>query len=184
LIQTGLTVWLVRALFVKTSAREIPNVPPAPEAGRLSVFISYSHADEDWKDRLVKHLGAFAAAGEIEIWDDRRIGAGEEWRAAIHTALQRAGVAVLLVSADFLSSSFITTQEVPALLARRAAGLRVIPLIVRPCPWREVEWLSVLQCRPKDGRPLSTIHKERAEESLAALAIEIRDLLRGSRPPV
>jgi hypothetical protein len=182
LIQAGLTVWLVRALFVNTSAREISNVPPAPEAGRPMVFISYSHADEDWKDRLVKQLGALAATGEFEIWDDRRIDAGEKWLAAIQAASQRAGVAVLLVSADYLSSPFITTQEAPALLARREAGLRVIPLIVKPCPWKEVGWLSALQVRPKDGHPLAMSPQENAEESLAALAIEVRDLLRGSRP--
>jgi tetratricopeptide (TPR) repeat protein len=40
------------------------------------VFISYSHKDEVWKDRLVKHLTVLAKQGRLDIWDDRRIGAG------------------------------------------------------------------------------------------------------------
>jgi hypothetical protein len=168
-----LIAWLVRARFKRIS-----------QASRPLVFISYSHADEEWKDRLVKHLGVIAAEGEIEIWDDRQIRAGEEWLAAIDAALQRASVAVLLVSADFLTSPFIRSREVPSLLARREAGLRVIPLIVRPSAWEAVEWLAALQCRPKDGRPLSQSSMHKAEESLAELASEIRGLLRSSPPPL
>ncbi len=32
------------------------------------VFISYSHTDEDWKDRLVTHLGVLEQEGLLEIW--------------------------------------------------------------------------------------------------------------------
>ncbi len=46
------------------------------------VFISYSHKDEDWKDRVVSHLGVLAAEG-LEAWDDRRIEAGGGWEAEI-----------------------------------------------------------------------------------------------------
>jgi len=41
-----------------------------------TVFISYSHMDEAWKDRLVIHLRALEQAGRITIWDDRRIDGG------------------------------------------------------------------------------------------------------------
>ena len=47
--------------------------------------------------------------------------------------IERCDVAVLLISADFLTSPFILDQEVPQLLQRRQEqGIRVIPLIVRP----------------------------------------------------
>ena len=36
---------------------------------RPTVFISYSHKDEDWKDRLVTHLGVLAQQGVLEVWD-------------------------------------------------------------------------------------------------------------------
>ena len=31
------------------------------------VFISYSHKDEEWKDRLVTHLGVLEKQGDLEI---------------------------------------------------------------------------------------------------------------------
>jgi len=37
------------------------------------VFISYSHADEAWKDRLVKQLEVLQVEDVFEVWDDRRI---------------------------------------------------------------------------------------------------------------
>ncbi|NJD52671.1 MAG: hypothetical protein FIB07_07360 [Candidatus Methanoperedens sp.] len=43
-----------------------------------TIFISYSHKDESWKDRIVTHLGVLAQEGLLDTWDDRRIGAGED----------------------------------------------------------------------------------------------------------
>jgi hypothetical protein len=34
-----------------------------------SVFISYSHTDKAWKDRLVTHLGVLQREGLIDPWD-------------------------------------------------------------------------------------------------------------------
>jgi hypothetical protein len=151
---------------------------PEALAQKAIVFISYSHVDEAWKDRLLTHLGVLQSQGLLELWDDRRIAAGEDWYAAIQAAMRRASVAVLLISADFLTSKFILGEEVPRLLARRdAEGVRVIPLIVRPCAWQTVPWLRRLQARPKDGKPLSAGNEHQIDADLAALAAELYELL-------
>ncbi|WP_295426853.1 TIR domain-containing protein [uncultured Thiodictyon sp.] len=142
------------------------------------VFLSYSHADEAWKDRLVAQLGVLERAGKLRVWDDRRIGAGADWPPAIETELAGCAVALLLISADFLNSRFILDTEVPRLLQRRArGGLTVIPVFVRPCPWRRIDWINAIQGRPSDGRELSGMSPHDAEAALAALALEIDDLL-------
>lgn len=61
-----------------------------------TVFISYSHKDEDWKDRLVTHLGVLEEEGLLRTWNDRKIGAGDEWFEEIRKAMDTARVAVLL----------------------------------------------------------------------------------------
>ncbi len=157
--------------------------PPAPPNGdRPTVFISYSHADETWKDRVVKHLKVLVPEGVLDIWHDRHIAGGDRWLAEIQAAMDRAAAAVLLISADSLGSKFILENEVPYLLERqRSHGIRIIPLIVRPCPWLSVSWLSALQCRPKDGQPLSGWTDHQVEEALTALAHEIQDHL-GTAP--
>jgi tetratricopeptide (TPR) repeat protein len=153
----------------------VPTKTSAPEGP--TVFISYSHKDEGWKDRLVSHLKALSVEA-LDIWDDRRIGAGADWFREIQAAMDRAAVAVLLVSADFLASGFIRNTEVPHLLNRRRAdGLLVIPLFVRPSPWTAVDWLAAIQGRPKDAKPLSECRKSRADKHLADLALEIQSHL-------
>jgi tetratricopeptide (TPR) repeat protein len=143
-----------------------------------TIFISYSHDDEDWKDRLVKHLEVAQQQGLIKLWDDRRIEAGEDWYQAIVDAMDAGSIAILLVSKNSLTSKFILSQEVPRLLKRRdEEGLRIFPIIIEPCDWEAVAWLKRMQLRPKDGKPLSGGRKHQVETKLAAIAKEIRLLL-------
>ena len=163
-----------------TSSPPKPAVPTAAveAAGGPTVFISYSHKDEAWKDRLVTQLGVLQRQGLLDLWDDRRIGAGEDWHGEIRAAMGRATVAVLLISADFLTSQFILGEEVPALLQRRdTEGVHIYPIIVRPCAWKAVKWLSRIQVRPKDGRALSGGTDYQIDADLAAVAEEIAALM-------
>lgn len=86
-----------------------------------TTFISYSHKDEHWKERLVMHLEVLRQQGFLELWDDRRIAGGDEWYNDIQQAVDAANVAILLVSANFLASEFIMQEEAPRLLQRRDA---------------------------------------------------------------
>jgi len=154
----------------------MPNLSrPSPEASRApSVFLSYSHKDEVWKDRLKTHLGVLEAEGRLDIWDDRRIEAGTDWFEEIQDAMARASVAVLLISADYLTSKFILGQEVARLLQRRSAeGLPIIPVIVQTCAWDQVSWLQGIQARPKDGRALASFQGDRRNQELTKIAQEV-----------
>ena len=138
------------------------------------VFVSYAHKDEDWKERLFKHLKFFEEKCQLEIWDDRRIQAGEEWFSEICKAIDSAHIAIFLVSGDLLISKFINKEEVPRILSRRTKeGLTIIPILVSPCLWKQEEWLKRLQLRPKDGKPLTTMPKQKAETLLVDIAEEI-----------
>ena len=143
-----------------------------------TVFISYSHKDEAWKDRLVTHLGVLQQDGILDVWDDRRIGAGEDWYQKIEEAIAKASVAVLLVSADFLTSKFILSKEIPDLLERRdKEGLRIFPVIIKPCAWKQVKWLKKMNLRPKDGRALSGGSDFEIDTNLVAIAEEIASIV-------
>lgn len=147
-----------------------------------SVFISYSHADETWKDKLRVQLDVLAGVSLLEVWDDRRIEAGDDWFPEIERALNAARVAVLLISAKFLTSNFIRKVEVPRLLLRREnEGLRIVPVLIHPCPWKKVEWLTKVQMRPLDAREIAGGTSYQIDKDFAAITEEIDDLL-GPRP--
>jgi tetratricopeptide (TPR) repeat protein len=153
-------------------------MPPAP-----TVFISYSHKDEVWKDRLVKQLAVLQKQGHLEAWDDRRIRAGEDWLEEIRKGMAAAQVAVFLVSADSLTSDFILHTEIPHLLERREReGMTVFPVICTDCLWEEVPWLAKLQARPKDGQALASYRGNRINAELKKIAQEILAILRNGAP--
>jgi len=144
-----------------------------------TVFISYSHKDEEWKDKLVTHLGVLQSQKLLTIWDDRKIEGGDDWLPEIEEAINQAHIAVLLISANFLTSPFILGKEVPELLSRREKeNLRIMPLIVKPCAWNTVNWLTPIQARPKDGRPLSGGSDFQIDSDLADFAKEIHTILK------
>ena len=62
----------------------------SPGVKGLSVFISYSHADESLKNELVKHLKPLERLGLIATWHDRKLKAGEEWDHVISKQLEDA----------------------------------------------------------------------------------------------
>lgn len=140
-----------------------------------SVFISYSHLDEAWKDRLLRHFRVFERQGlAVTSWHDREIPGGGDWEAQIRRAMAEADAAVLLVSTDSLGSKFINEVEVPELLGRKERdGLPLVPVVVRPCNWKLVPWLKKMNLRPRDGHPLSAGTEHEIEEQLTAIAEEV-----------
>lgn len=118
------------------------------------VFISYSHKDEAWKDKLLPHLNALEQAGvNMEMWQDRQIDAGAKWYPEIQQAMADTAVAILLISADYLASAFCVKEEVPFLLERQEKqGMLLIPVLIRKCPWKAHRWLAEHQMLPRDGK--------------------------------
>ena len=75
---------------------------------------------------MVAQLKALEQAGLLDVWVDPRIDAGEKWYGDIEGAMQRAAVAVCLISEHFLASDFCNKEEIPYLLKRAdaEAGLK------------------------------------------------------------
>jgi predicted GTPase len=138
------------------------------------IFVSYSREDTEQKDELVNHLNVLVRHAGFELWVDDRLACGDEWERTILRQIDRAVVAVLLVSEHFLNSDFICEKELPALQRRREAGaLRMIPIIGRSCAWDSVAWLKALDVRPKNNEPVWAGDEAATREHLTAIANEI-----------
>ncbi len=98
--------------------------------------------------------------GIISDWHDRRIGAGSEWKDQIDRNLELAHVILLLISADFLASDYCYDIEMKRAMERhKTKDARVIPVILRPCDWRDAPF-GELQAVPKDARPVTAWSNE------------------------
>ena len=78
----------------------------------------------------------------------------EEWRGKIDAKLEAAQVILVLISPSFIASDYCWDVEAQRAMKRHALGEAcVIPVIVRPCEWRETPFAE-LQALPKNGKPI------------------------------
>jgi hypothetical protein len=141
---------------------------------RTQLFISYAREDNRMRLRVVGHLKVLARAGLIDIWDDGRLEGGDNWRAEINDAMGRARIALLLISAPFLTSDFILKKEIPRLFRRHEAdGMTIYPLLIRYCSWEQVRWLKRMQIRPENERPVADFDGNKIDKILTEVAREI-----------
>jgi hypothetical protein len=127
-----------------------------PEKDFVSLlFFSYSHADENLRDQLEKHLAALQRQGIISSWHDRRITPGIELADAIDGHLDAADVILLLISPDFIASDYCYELEMKLAMEKHRKGeARVIPVILRPCDWKDLPFGKLL-ATPRDGRAIT-----------------------------
>lgn len=137
-----------------------------------SVFFSYSHKDEALRDQLEAHLSLLRNQGLIDVWYDRRIVAGDALDNAIFRELETADIILLLISSDFLNSTYCFAREMNRAMERHAAGTaRVIPVILRHCDWQNAPFGS-LMAAPRDGKPVASWADQ--DEALADVAKQVR----------
>jgi TIR domain-containing protein len=150
----------------------------APDPDRPQVFISYSHHDKEWLDRLRVHLRPLEREALLEVWDDTKIAAGKRWREEIQKAIEAASVAVILVSPDFLASDFIAGEELPPLLeAAERRGTTLLLLLVAPCWFEKAKFLSPLQAVNAPKRTLLQMDRAEQEATFVTLAEKVHAIL-------
>jgi pimeloyl-ACP methyl ester carboxylesterase len=154
-----------------------------PAARRVNqIFVTYSHRDIEWLDRLKVMLAPYLhmAETELDLWDDTRLSAGEQWDIEIQRALSKAGVAVALVSADFLASAYITKHELPPLVkAAREGGTRLLWMYVSEAGWEETP-LKSFQATHDTTLPLDARPRPEQNAILKSVAQQIKQAALGA----
>ncbi|WP_109300878.1 toll/interleukin-1 receptor domain-containing protein [Aquimarina sp. AU474] len=145
---------------------------------RQGVFISYSKKDAKWLDYLRTHLSYLERKYEFTIWEDSRIEAGADWRSEIHNAINNTKVAVLLVSANFISSEFIGYEELPALLSMaKDEGANIFIIIVSHCMFSDIDAISKFQAINAPSEPLVSMTEGQRDALFVKVTREIKKVL-------
>lgn len=121
---------------------------------KLKLFISYSHEDEDYVRRFVKHIAPLKDNGLIEDWYDRKLIAGKVFQDHINNNLNDADIICLSISANFLSSPACMEEKKNAFDLLGKKGLAVLPIILSPCGWLDDKDISSLLALPTDGKAI------------------------------
>ncbi|MGI0115866.1 toll/interleukin-1 receptor domain-containing protein [Zooshikella sp. RANM57] len=122
----------------------------------LKMFISYCHKDEEFLNELREHLHPLTKKELIEIWHDKDLVAGDHLDSKILTQLESADLVVCLISAQYISSYSCFEKELVESFSRMSeTNARIIPVIIKPCSWKETFIVNYL-CLPKDGKAIAS----------------------------
>lgn len=149
--------------------------PPKDDGRQL--FISYSHKDQIWLERLNTMLTPLAWNERVNVWDDTKIKPGDKWKKEIASALDSAKVAVLLVSPHFLASGFIATNELPPILnAAQDNGLTIIWALLSSCLYKQTQ-IKNYQAAHNIQRPLDLLAPGKRNLELSKICQAIGDAI-------
>ena len=152
----------------------------------VEIFCSYAHEDEEWREKLERHVSVLQHLGLVSLWHDRLIVPGTDWAYTIDTHLETASIILLLISADFFASNYCVGIEMKRAMERLdASEVLVIPILIHQVDWYDAPFAR-LQALPKDAKPLAAWQDE--EMALTDVtagirrAVETLPLLAASAP--
>ncbi|HRH48833.1 MAG TPA: SUMF1/EgtB/PvdO family nonheme iron enzyme [Panacibacter sp.] len=145
---------------------------------REGIFLSYSHRDSRWLEKMNDFFKVLNRLYKIEIWDDTKIKAGANWRDEINEKLACAKVAILLVSQKFLASEFIENEELSKIFEKASSeGLKIIWISISACLYKET-MLVKYQAANDPSKPLDSLPTSKQNQVLTKIGEIIKDAIK------
>lgn len=165
---------LIVEALEKPNDWQVQTLQKTADKRHKTVFVSYSHKDTIYLERLKVHLKPLERKSLIQLWSDTLILSGEKWKEKIQKALDNSAIAVLMISADFLSSDFIVNDELqPLLKAAEQKGTIIIPVILKPCRFLREPSISQFQAINDPVNPLCKLEEWEQENIYERLSQRI-----------
>ncbi len=144
---------------------------------KVKIFYSYSHKDEELRERFEIHMNVLKRIKIIEDWHDRKILPGQNWENSITHEINNADIIVFLISADFLASDYCYEKEVVLSLERHAKGeCIVVPIILRDCVWQG-SLFDKIQGLPKDMKPVISKYWHDQDEAFVDIVTGLKTII-------
>lgn len=98
----------------------------------LKVFVAYAHNDETLANELGVHLALLERQRIIEVWNRRRIQAGQDLKIVTQLWLDEAEIIIVLLSATFIASELYEKELVYAIDRQITKKMCILPVLLRP----------------------------------------------------
>ncbi|WP_421800579.1 COR domain-containing protein [Haliscomenobacter sp.] len=181
----GETEVFVKKLKKRVSIAELligvedPAMRDEVEQLPIKAFVSYSHNDLDALKELRTALSPLVRLQKLQLWDDRDIDAGEEWRKEIFQQMAESDIVICLVSADFVASDFCYQTEFGAALQAHQKGEKaIIPVMWRKTDWQDLP-LSEIQGVP--GEWINSLAKNKRDDAWTRVSERLRPALANAK---
>lgn len=161
----------------KGTSRYNRRVRPGAQRYGSCIFVSYSHADRKWLERIKAVLKGYRVYEQL--WLDPYIQVGDRWEREIDGALGRASIGLLLMSSSFFGSDFIKAREWPALRdAVQSRGLRIfcVPVSSTGKHPRNDFGLDAYQWARPPQSPIDLMSEGEQNRALVEMADGLQDL--------
>ena len=152
----------------------VSKVPDDAVSDRPLIYISGVRNDYRLRTRIeYQALRLYDASPDV--WEDTKLSLGGGWTQEVDAAIQRARVAVVLLSEGYLNSPY-GERELSQLEERsRKSGLAIFPILQERCEWQRFDVLR--RSRVWESKlPLSELAPEEVEEELRRIVDEILQL--------
>ncbi len=157
----------------------MPNEPKKP-----LIVISYANEDEPekpaegevkWLSFVTGYLRPAIKHGAVDLWLDRLMPGGADWKREIAQKLRACDIFILLVSRHSLSSDYVVDKEIALIRERQANGEAVhfYPLVLTPTPKIALDLVRDRNLRPRDGKPFSDYSLNERYRQMSDAADEI-----------
>jgi len=139
------------------------------EPSSAEVLISSAQGDDYWRRLLTEEL---EKQGQVRVWDDSRMPAGEDWRRERDAAIAISNIAVVLLSPRYLSSEMAMRELKEIAIRVESAQLRMFTVLITACAWREVPELQ--EIKPKaDEAPLDQLTPTDRDAVITEIALSV-----------
>jgi hypothetical protein len=117
---------------------------------RVKIFVSYSHADQEFVKRgsqrsLVEFLKGLENEGFEIVVDRERLVGGDEWSSKLKAELSSCDIVLALVSQSFLDSKECLAEIETGL----RLGKRIVAIRTSACSWKTHDWMTRVEHYPK-----------------------------------
>ncbi|HEY5823006.1 MAG TPA: patatin-like phospholipase family protein [Cyclobacteriaceae bacterium] len=147
-------------------------------SNRNQIFVSYSHLDKKWLERLNTSLSAIERFTGIKAWSDTLILAGNVWNDEITNALSSTRIAVFLVTPNFLASKFIQENEMNYFLeVNKNQNIPILWIAISSSMY-EITPLKNIQCANDPNIPLDTLTEPDQNNLITKICKKIIELMK------
>jgi len=146
----------------------------------MNVFISYSHKDRDWCDRLASQLMGLDGDVVTDIWYDPRIAPGSDYDAEILKRLENSDIIIVLISESFLGARFAPFEVKRALELKEQNQCVIVPVLLRHCVYKKLN-LGTIDTSPHGRGPIDSDDWTDKALALKTVAQEVEAVTRARR---
>jgi formylglycine-generating enzyme required for sulfatase activity len=158
---------------VKSDAETGKQRPNKPSL----IYISSSRRDNWWVQAVRSRLGPLESRYGVALWTEAQIASGRQWERDVSDAIDRAKVAIVLLSPAYLASEMRMHDELQRLVERaRKGSLYLAWTCVERCDWKQTP-LEGIQAVHDPDKPLTNLTLKDQERALAQLAAQVAAFL-------